>query len=526
MSPAKVRSRDGYTVDVNDSLLHTPLDAPLWQSQTIGSAIRFRVKLGLVIFLANPAKTCCLFVITSDGSTLVTEPAAPVITEVSDGAGFQPLIAPNGWVVIKGSDLAATTRSWTQSDFRGQAMPTVLDGTSVTINGKPAYVYYISPTQLNVLAPGDTSEGTVSVEVTTRLGTGRTLARLQKYAPGLFMQDADGRKYVAAVHATGGIVGRAGLYPSSPNFTRPLLTGGRAQLYTSGFGPTEPAQPEGLLFSNARAIVGAEHLRVSIGGQPAQVEFAGAVSPGLYQINIVAPAALASGDHLVQVDFGSFRTQANAFITIQGTSAPAQMSVSPGALSFSSLAGQTSPSPATLLVSSSTGALDFAASVEGNPRPNWLTVNPGSGRTPANLIVSVNIAGLTPGVYSASIRVVGAGANAVSIPVSLTLTSPPVSSAVIQSLSPSNGFPNELLPTFTVTGTGLGSVTGIEFEPPAGVAVNSVRATATQVTAQVLVAGNAPINTRMVTVVTPTGRSNALPFQILVPSVVPTISNV
>src|SRR5205085_4277720 len=36
---------------------------------------------------------------------------------VLNGAGFQPAIAPNGWIAIFGNNLAAVTRSWKDSDF-------------------------------------------------------------------------------------------------------------------------------------------------------------------------------------------------------------------------------------------------------------------------------------------------------------------------------------------------------------------------------------------------------------------------
>jgi hypothetical protein len=38
-------------------------------------------------------------------------------------------------------------------------MPTNLDGVSVTVKGKTAFVYYISPTQLNILTPPDAISG-------------------------------------------------------------------------------------------------------------------------------------------------------------------------------------------------------------------------------------------------------------------------------------------------------------------------------------------------------------------------------
>ena len=83
---------------------------------------------------------------------------APAISLVANAEGEAPLIAPNTWIEIKGSNLAAPgdARIWQGSDFSAAAkMPTQLDGVSVTVNGKSGYVYYISPTQVNMLTPPD-----------------------------------------------------------------------------------------------------------------------------------------------------------------------------------------------------------------------------------------------------------------------------------------------------------------------------------------------------------------------------------
>jgi uncharacterized protein (TIGR03437 family) len=50
----------------------------------------------------------------------------------------------------------------TSSEIVNSTLPTSLDGTSVTINGKAAFV----PVQLNVLAADDSTTGTVPVVVT------------------------------------------------------------------------------------------------------------------------------------------------------------------------------------------------------------------------------------------------------------------------------------------------------------------------------------------------------------------------
>jgi hypothetical protein len=86
---------------------------------------------------------------------------------VVNGASFLPGIAPGTWITISGSNLSGTSRTWSGSDFSGSNLPTQLDGVGVSVNGKAAYVYFISPTQLNVLSPDDGIEGPVPAQVTT-----------------------------------------------------------------------------------------------------------------------------------------------------------------------------------------------------------------------------------------------------------------------------------------------------------------------------------------------------------------------
>ena len=58
-----------------------------------------------------------------------------------------PTIQPGSWVTIYGTNLATSTATWTGN------FPTSLGGTTVTINGKPAYLSYVSPTQIDLQAP-------------------------------------------------------------------------------------------------------------------------------------------------------------------------------------------------------------------------------------------------------------------------------------------------------------------------------------------------------------------------------------
>ena len=155
----------------------------------------------------------------------VGSPAAvsgPEIAEVANAEGESPTIAPNTWVEIKGVNLAPAgdSRIWQGSDFVGSQMPTELDRVSATVNGRNAYVYYISPAQINILTPPDAMSGPVQVVVTNG-GTASTAftAQAQPISPSFFA--FNGGPYVAAEHASGSLIGPATLYPGATTPAKP-----------------------------------------------------------------------------------------------------------------------------------------------------------------------------------------------------------------------------------------------------------------------------------------------------------------
>src|SRR6185295_4725552 len=80
----------------------------------------------------------------------------------------------NSYLEIYGSNLAQTQRTWRGSDFNGSNAPTTLDGVSVTVNGKPAFIYFVSPSQININTPEDTATGTVNIQVKNSVGFSNT----------------------------------------------------------------------------------------------------------------------------------------------------------------------------------------------------------------------------------------------------------------------------------------------------------------------------------------------------------------
>ena len=103
---------------------------------------------------------------------------------------------------------ATNPGKWTAGDFSGSNAPTELDGISVSINGKPAYGWYLSPAQLNVQAPEGTATGNVAITVTNCQATSPafTLNR-RALAPGFLAPSnysANGTQYMVATFASDG----------------------------------------------------------------------------------------------------------------------------------------------------------------------------------------------------------------------------------------------------------------------------------------------------------------------------------
>ena len=73
---------------------------------------------------------------------------APIASKVST-------ISAGEWVSIYGANLASGVATWTGN------FPTTLGGSSVTVDGKPAYLWYVSPSQINLQVPDDSATGPV-----------------------------------------------------------------------------------------------------------------------------------------------------------------------------------------------------------------------------------------------------------------------------------------------------------------------------------------------------------------------------
>ena len=297
-----------YFGGVGQDILSRPATTPDGGVLLFGSSEGFRTTAGVVgeNYSGGP----------NDGAIVkFAGPMSPAV--LLHGGSFLSQFAPNTWVSIFLTDpVDATARIWGGSDFVDNRLPEDLDGFSVSFNGRPGYVSYVSPTQFNVLSPVMGVEESVEVQVATSEGPIDTFTMTaDEFAPGFFMFDPQDRKYVAAVHLDGFFVGPEDLFGGAVP-TRPAAPGDTIQVFATGFGQTAGGVSEGeiLVFDLQRDRL-ANEVVFQIGDTPVVPSFAGLVGAGLYQFNVPIPP-LAAGDHSISARVGGFSTQAGAFLAV------------------------------------------------------------------------------------------------------------------------------------------------------------------------------------------------------------------
>lgn len=183
----------------------------------------------------------------------------PTISAVRNCADeYLQAIQSGSWVSIYGYNLApaGSGRTWGAQDIVNGRLPLSLDGVKVTINGRPAPVEFISPTQINVLAPAGTATGPVDVVVNNESAVSAPFSiEVMTYSPAFFTFSPPNQKYIVAIAPPGSDGASVYLAPSGALgagvLSRPARAGDIVELYATGFGPTNPAPPDGEVFSGA-----------------------------------------------------------------------------------------------------------------------------------------------------------------------------------------------------------------------------------------------------------------------------------
>ncbi len=220
-------------------------------------------------------------------------------TSIVNGASFLGgPVAPNTFITIYGKDLAYGERKLIGTDIQGGRLPTILSGTGlrVWVNHIAAFIYYVSPTQINALLPTILTPGPAEVQVQLDSTWGPVaLINLVAASPALFQLDG---ATVIATHTDGALI----------TTQSPAAPGEWIALYATGLGETTPGIGYAEIPTGAAWVRNFADFRVLLNGERvdgSRVGYAG-VAPGfggLYQINLHLPDA-APRDPQIQIALG------------------------------------------------------------------------------------------------------------------------------------------------------------------------------------------------------------------------------
>ncbi len=225
---------------------------------------------------------------------------------IVNAANFAPItnsLAPNEIISLFGTGLANVTLAATSLPLPGN-----LGAVQVTVNGRTAPLFFVSPGQINALVPSVTVEKYAKIQVINGASSNVVTVYTNNTAPGAFTLTASGVGPVAALHANFTLV----------NSANPAKPGETILLFVAGLGTVTPAVPDGFAApSTPLSTVTDPNLQVFFGSVQGAITFAG-LAPGfagLYQINVTIPAGTPAGDQLVSIDNGDAAHQ-QAVVTV------------------------------------------------------------------------------------------------------------------------------------------------------------------------------------------------------------------
>ena len=217
---------------------------------------------------------------------------ATVLNAAAQGHETEPLkIAPGSIATIRGSALAMKTEAAALSE---EGLPFALAGTTVTVNGDQARLFYVSPGEVVFVVPDGLQNGPAEFLVTNADGlSSKAEAVITTSAPGVFTVTADGRGEAIILNAD-----------------------------TLIHEPFDPSKSELRLSIFATGMSRAGNVSVAINGKPAAVEtVARARLPGLDEIHVLVPSEL-SGAGTCTLLVTADGVQSNPVSVVIGGKAP------------------------------------------------------------------------------------------------------------------------------------------------------------------------------------------------------------
>jgi uncharacterized protein (TIGR03437 family) len=232
---------------------------------------------------------------------VVAKAQTPSIGAVVNAGDYSLTLAPGMIATVFGAALAPSEVS-----ASAIPLPTMLNGTSVTVNGRSAPLFYVSSSQINFQMPFETLTGTAAVQV--RVSGEPTSNSFQVLV-------APASAGIFQYGANRGVVQNQDYTLNAPN--NPAPGGSVLIVYLTGIGATVPAVADGAAAPGSTVAIATA--TATIGDANAPVQFLGLTpgSVGLGQANIQVPS-LPTGSYPLVITLNGHQST-SVLVAVSGT---------------------------------------------------------------------------------------------------------------------------------------------------------------------------------------------------------------
>ena len=230
----------------------------------------------------------------------LSAPPPPAVKSVLSTASYKPEVSPGEIVSIIGRNLGPQPLS-AQFDPLG-FYPTSLGSTTVTFDGTPASLLYVSQGQINAIAPYSIAGNRTTSIVVTHYGkqSAALAVPVSATTPGIYTANQTGTGQGAIIQFAPDMS-----YNSADNPAPTIAT--NIELFATGAGVWNPPVVDSGISISPVPFSGSP-VSLTVGGKSAPIFYAGSVpfqSSGLLQVNATLPPGLSSGPQPVVLRIGN-----------------------------------------------------------------------------------------------------------------------------------------------------------------------------------------------------------------------------
>jgi uncharacterized protein (TIGR03437 family) len=217
------------------------------------------------------------------------------MVNAGSSAPFTAHLSPGEYLTLYGSGLAPSAAS-------APSLPLTknLNGVTVLINGVQAPINFVSPTQINVVVPFETTQAVAQIQVTNNSVPSNTVTQfVGSSSAGVFTYDPAGG--IGQADAQDVTAGYSTVGPSNP-----AQIGDTIALYMAGLGPLTTTVADGAAGPSTSSTVNNPLVYIddSSGASTQATVLYSGLAPGfagLYQIDFTVPAGVASGPAALEI---------------------------------------------------------------------------------------------------------------------------------------------------------------------------------------------------------------------------------